>query len=39
MVDIKSNVSFACQRCLQPLRLDPSFYHLGEHTLAELSRR
>lgn len=39
MVDIKSNVSFSCQRCLQPLRLDASFDHLGEHTLAELSRR
>ncbi|XP_063976132.1 beclin-1-like protein isoform X1 [Diachasmimorpha longicaudata] len=37
MVDIKSNVSFSCQRCLQPLRLDSSFDHLGEHTLAELS--
>uniref|UniRef100_A0A0C9RFW2 Atg6_1 protein n=1 Tax=Fopius arisanus TaxID=64838 RepID=A0A0C9RFW2_9HYME len=37
MVDIKSNVSFSCQRCLQPLRLDASFGHLGEHTLAELS--
>ncbi|XP_034176906.1 beclin-1-like Atg6 isoform X2 [Osmia lignaria lignaria] len=38
MVDMKSNVSFCCQRCLQPLRLDPSFLdHLGEHTLAELS--
>ncbi|XP_076665771.1 beclin-1-like Atg6 isoform X2 [Andrena cerasifolii] len=37
MVDMKSNVSFACQRCLQPLRLDSSFSHLGEHTLAELS--
>ncbi|XP_076165892.1 beclin-1-like Atg6 isoform X1 [Ptiloglossa arizonensis] len=37
MVDMKTNVSFACQRCLQPLRLDSSFYDLGEHTLAELS--
>lgn len=37
MVDIKSNVSFSCQRCLQPLKLDTSFDHLGEHTLAELS--
>ncbi|XP_033217113.1 beclin-1-like protein isoform X1 [Belonocnema kinseyi] len=37
MVDMRTNVNFACQRCLQPLRLDPSFNHLGEHTLAELS--
>ncbi|XP_012258889.1 beclin-1-like protein isoform X1 [Athalia rosae] len=37
MVDTKTIVSFACQRCLQPLRLDSSFNHLGEHTLAELS--
>ncbi|XP_015518319.1 beclin-1-like protein isoform X2 [Neodiprion pinetum] len=37
MMDAKATVSFACQRCLQPLRLDTSFNHLGEHTLAELS--
>ncbi|XP_029661304.1 beclin-1-like protein isoform X1 [Formica exsecta] len=37
MVDLKTNVSFACQRCLQPLKLDSSFDRLGEHTLAELS--
>ncbi|KAL7286880.1 hypothetical protein TKK_0019011 [Trichogramma kaykai] len=37
MTDLKTHVNFACQRCLQPLRLDPSFYQLGEHTLAELS--
>ncbi|XP_046736237.1 beclin-1-like protein isoform X1 [Diprion similis] len=37
MMDSKATVSFACQRCLQPLRLDTSFNHLGEHTLAELS--
>ncbi|XP_015175683.1 PREDICTED: beclin-1-like protein isoform X1 [Polistes dominula] len=37
MMDMKSNVSFSCQRCLQPLRLDSSFNYLGEHTLAELS--
>jgi beclin 1 len=30
-------VSFVCQRCLQPLRIDPSFYSMSEHTLAELS--
>lgn len=33
----KVNVSFLCQRCLQPLKLDSSFTSLGEHTLAELS--
>ncbi|XP_014219117.1 beclin-1-like protein [Copidosoma floridanum] len=37
MMDMKTNVNFVCQRCLQPLKLDPSFNHLGEHTLAELS--
>ncbi|XP_066587031.1 beclin-1-like protein isoform X2 [Prorops nasuta] len=36
-MDIKSAVNFACQRCLQPITLDSSFNHLGEHTLAELS--
>ena len=30
-------ISFVCQRCLQPLRIDPSFYSISEHTLAELS--
>lgn len=30
-------VSFVCQRCLQPLRIDKSFSSLTEHTLAELS--
>ena len=30
-------VSFVCQRCLQPLRIDPSFYSMSEHTYAELS--
>ena len=30
-------VSFVCQRCLQPLRIDPSFYSISEHALAELS--
>ncbi|XP_043473752.1 beclin-1-like protein [Leptopilina heterotoma] len=34
---VKTNINFTCQRCLQPLRLDPSFNQLGEHTLAELS--
>lgn len=35
----KASVSFACQRCLQPLTLDDSFNYLGEHILAELSRK
>ncbi|KAL1130120.1 hypothetical protein AAG570_013058 [Ranatra chinensis] len=37
MVDTKMNISFSCQRCLQPLKLDHSFTSLGEHALAELS--
>jgi len=36
MVDQKVAVSFFCQRCLQPIKLDHSFNSLGEHTLAEL---
>ena len=31
------NISFVCQRCLQPLKINPSFYSMNEHTLAELS--
>ncbi|GLV42255.1 Autophagy-related 6 [Carabus blaptoides fortunei] len=31
------SISYACQRCLQPLTLDESFNYLGEHILAELS--
>ena len=30
-------VHFACQRCLQPLRIDPGFYSLNEHQYAELT--
>jgi hypothetical protein len=30
-------VNYLCQRCQQPLRLDPSLLSLDEHTLAELS--
>ena len=30
-------INFVCQRCLQPLRIDPSFYTMSEHTYAELS--
>ena len=39
MVEPKTSVSFVCQRCLQPLKLDSTFGKLGEHTLAELSRK
>jgi hypothetical protein len=28
--------SFVCQRCLQPLKINPSFYSMTEHTEAEL---
>lgn len=38
MSDSKISVSFACQRCLQPLKLDDSFNSLGEHAIAELAR-
>ena len=30
-------INFACQRCLQPLAIHPSFYSMSEHTYAELS--
>lgn len=33
----EDNISFVCQRCLQPLRINPSFYSMSEHTIAELS--
>ena len=33
----QEKISFVCQRCLQPLRIDPSFYSMSEHTYAELS--
>jgi hypothetical protein len=39
MAEAKTSVSFVCQRCLQPLRLDSAFGNLGEHTLAELTRK
>lgn len=32
----EENVSFVCQRCLQPLKINPSFYSMNEHTMAEL---
>jgi beclin 1 len=37
MVDAKINVHYTCQRCMQPLRLDPAFNNLSEQTIAELS--
>lgn len=30
-------ISFVCQRCLKPLRIDSKFYSMDEHTYAELS--
>ena len=30
--DDASRVSFVCHRCLQPLRIDPSFHAMNEHT-------
>ena len=33
------SASFACQRCLRPLKLDDSLGSLNEHTLADLSRK
>lgn len=37
MVDTKVSVNFACQRCLQPLKLDETFNNLDEIQLAELT--
>ena len=38
MSDVEpEQINFVCQRCLQPLRIDPSFYTMSEHTYAELS--
>ena len=33
----ESKISFVCQRCLQPIRIDPSFYSMNEHVQAELT--
>jgi len=33
----EGGTSFLCQRCQQPLRLQPQLYSLDEHTLAELA--
>lgn len=37
MAEEKVYVSFACQKCLKPLRLDESLNSFGEHLLAELT--
>lgn len=37
MAEEKVFVSFACQRCMQPLKLDDSLNSFGEHLLAELT--
>ncbi|XP_059475298.1 beclin-1-like protein [Neocloeon triangulifer] len=37
MVENKVHVNFTCQRCLQPLKLDPAFSALTEQTIGELS--
>ncbi|XP_076055636.1 beclin-1-like protein [Oratosquilla oratoria] len=36
-MDPRVTASFVCQRCLQPLQIDPSFLLLNEHVLAELA--
>lgn len=37
-VDVeKVPVSFACQRCLQPIVLDENLDHISVHAMAELS--
>lgn len=38
MTELNVSVNFACQRCLQPLKLDESFNRIEGDTLAELSR-
>ena len=32
-----TKISFVCQRCLQPIRIDPSFYSMNEHVQAEFT--
>lgn len=39
MEDDRVSVSFACQRCLQPVVLDDSFGHMDVHAMAELARK
>lgn len=36
-MDRQVTVTFCCQRCSLPIRLDPRFYSLEEYTIAELS--
>ena len=33
----ESKISFVCQRCLQPIRINTSFYSMNEHVQAELT--
>lgn len=35
----KVPVSFACQRCLQPILLDENLENISVHAMAELSRK
>lgn len=37
IMDPRITVNFTCQRCLNPIQLEPAFSHLNEHTLAELA--
>ncbi|KAJ8925920.1 hypothetical protein NQ315_009772 [Exocentrus adspersus] len=37
MAEDKSSISFACQRCSQPIRLDDSLNSFSEHVSAELN--
>lgn len=39
MAEERGYVTFNCQKCLVPLRLDDSLHSIGEHTLAELTRK
>lgn len=38
MGDARTSVSFACQRCLQPVIIEDSFDNMSVHALAELAR-
>ena len=33
----ETKISFVCQRCLQPIRVEASFYSMNEHDKAELT--
>jgi len=37
MMGDDDKIEYLCQRCQQPLRLDPSLHSIDEHTLAELA--